>query len=47
MHIIFLRFTAEKARAGAFMAAHNAWLQHGFDDGIFLMSGGLAPGLGA
>ncbi|WP_029014766.1 YciI family protein [Niveispirillum irakense] len=46
MHIIFLRFTAEKARAGAFMAAHNAWLQHGFDDGIFLMSGGLAPGLG-
>lgn len=46
MHIIFLRFTAEKARAGAFMAAHNAWLQQGFNDGIFLMSGGLVPGLG-
>ncbi len=46
MHIIFLRFTADKARAGDFMAAHNDWLQRGFADGVFLLAGSLGPGQG-
>ncbi|MDG5494650.1 hypothetical protein [Niveispirillum sp. BGYR6] len=46
MHIVFLRFTADKARASHFMAAHNEWLQRGFTDGVFLLAGSLGPGLG-
>ncbi len=46
MFVIFLRFTEHKAKTPAFMAAHNAWLAEGFAAGDFLLSGGLAPGLG-
>lgn len=28
------------------MDGHNQWIKHGFDDGIFLLAGGLQPGLG-
>ncbi|MFV3073249.1 YciI family protein [Niveispirillum fermenti] len=46
MFIIFLRFTGDKARAPQFMEAHNAWLRQGFDDGVFLLAGGLEAGRG-
>ena len=46
MFVVFLRFTEHKAKAPAFMAAHNAWLAEGFAAGDFLLSGGLAPSLG-
>lgn len=43
MYIILLKFGAEKAKAGAFMEAHKAWIKQGFDDGVFVMVGSLAP----
>lgn len=46
MFIILLRFSENKAAAGSFMSGHNAWLKQGFDEGVFLLAGSLAPGLG-
>ena len=46
MFIIFLKFSANRERAGEFMDGHNAWLKQGFDHGVFLLAGGLQPGLG-
>ena len=46
MHIVFLKFSANKANAGQFMDGHKAWLKRGFDDGVFLLAGSLEPGLG-
>lgn len=46
MFVIFLRFTADKARAPDFMDAHNRWLRQGFDEGLFLLAGGLDAGQG-
>ncbi len=46
MYFVQLRFAANKAAAPQFMAAHNAWIAEGFADGVFLLTGSLAPGLG-
>jgi len=46
MFIILLKFSENKSKAGEFMEGHNAWIQRGFDDGIFLLVGSLQPGLG-
>lgn len=46
MHIVLLRFAANKACAAQFIEAHKAWLKRGFDDGVFLLAGSLEPGLG-
>lgn len=46
MFVVLLRFSANRAQAGRFMEAHNGWLKQGFDDGVFVLAGGLAPGLG-
>lgn len=46
MHIILLKFSANKSQAGQFMDAHKAWVKRGFDDGVFLLAGSLEPGLG-
>lgn len=46
MFIVFLRFSENKAQASAFMNDHNAWIQNGFDDGVFLVSGSLKPSAG-
>jgi uncharacterized protein YciI len=45
MFIVFLRF-ADKAKAGPFMTGHKEWLAHGFADGVFVLSGSLAPNQG-
>lgn len=46
MHIVFLKFSANKSQAGQFMDGHKAWLKSGFDDRVFLLAGSLEPGLG-
>jgi len=46
MHIIFLKFSSNKSRAGQLMEGHKAWLQRGFEEGVFLLAGSLEPGLG-
>ena len=43
MFIILLRFSDNKDKAGQFMEGHKAWLERGFDDGVFLLSGSLQP----
>lgn len=46
MYIVFLRFAHNKAAAPQWMEGHNAWLQRGFGDGVFVLAGSLKPGLG-
>lgn len=46
MFVVFLRFSDNKAEAPQLMAGHNAWLQRGFDDGVFLTAGSLQPQAG-
>lgn len=46
MFIVLLRFAANRAAAAEHMDNHNAWIQRGFDDGIFLAVGSLQPGPG-
>lgn len=46
MFIVFLRFTENKSLASQFMDGHNQWIKQGFEEGIFLLVGGLQPNLG-
>lgn len=46
MFIVFLKFSDNKPKAGAFMQGHNDWIKRGFDDGVFLLVGSLKPNLG-
>ena len=46
MFVVFLRFAQNKSQAGQFMAAHNAWIQQGMAEGVFLMVGSLQPNQG-
>jgi len=46
VYIVLLKFSANQGLAGQYMAAHKAWLQQGFDEGVFLLAGSLLPGLG-
>lgn len=46
MFIVLLRFSANKARAGEFMAGHNEWIRRGFEDNVFLLVGSLQPNQG-
>jgi len=46
MFIVFLKLSNNKAQASEYMDAHNEWIKRGFDDGIFLLVGGLQPSLG-
>lgn len=46
MFVVFLRFSAAKAKAPELMAGHNAWIAEGFEDGVFLTVGGLQPAAG-
>ena len=46
MFVVFLKFSDNKARAADFMDGHKHWIQRGFDDGVFLLAGGLQPNLG-
>ena len=46
MFIVVLKFSGNKGQAGQFMQAHNEWIRRGFDDGVFLLVGGLQPNRG-
>jgi uncharacterized protein YciI len=46
MHIVFLRFGANRSRASEFMSAHKEWLERGFADGVFVLSGTISPSAG-
>lgn len=46
MFIVLLKFAENKDKAADHMAGHKAWLQRGFDEGVFLLAGSLQPGLG-
>src|SRR5688572_14269865 len=46
MHVILLRFAGAKDKAAAFMDAHKAWIDRGFEEGAFVFVGTLQPGLG-
>lgn len=46
MFVVTLKFSANKARAPELMDGHNAWIRQGFEDGVFLLTGSLAPGAG-
>ena len=46
MHIVFLKFSANKSRASQLMDGHKEWIKRGFDDGVLLLAGSLEPGLG-
>lgn len=46
MFIVFLRFSQNRSEAKQLMAAHNDWIQRGFDEGVFLLVGSLQPQLG-
>ena len=45
MFVVLLRFT-DKSKVGPLMDGHKAWIKRGFDDGVFLLAGGLQPNLG-
>ena len=46
MYVVTLTFSENKARAGELMEGHKAWIQRGFDRGLFLMVGSLQPNRG-
>lgn len=46
MFVALLKFSANRAAASEYMAAHNSWLQEGFDAGVFYLAGSLQPGQG-
>ena len=46
MFMVLLKFCDNKANASQFMDGHKAWIQRGFDDGVFLMAGSLQSSLG-
>src|SRR6218665_1189903 len=41
MFAVFLKFSSKQSQAALHMEGHKAWLQQGFDDGVFLLSGSL------
>jgi uncharacterized protein YciI len=44
--VVLLRLAEKKSLASSHLAAHNAWLARGFEDGAFLVAGTLVPKLG-
>ena len=46
MHVVFLKFSTNRDKAGEFMEAHRTWIKQGFDDGVFLLVGSLQPNQG-
>ena len=46
MFIVLLKFSENKGQAKDHMPGHNAWIQQGFDENIFLLAGSLHPKAG-
>ncbi|MEX0304119.1 MAG: YciI family protein [Leisingera sp.] len=46
MYFILLTFAAQKERLAEYLEGHKAWLQQGFEDGVFLAAGSMTDGEG-
>jgi uncharacterized protein YciI len=46
MFIVLLRFAENKPAAPDHLPGHQQWIKKGLDDQVFLLVGGLQPGLG-
>lgn len=46
MFVVLLRLGEKRARASEHMQGHRAWIQRGFDDGVFVLAGSIEPKLG-
>ena len=46
MFVVLLKFSDNRKQAPEFMDGHNAWLQQGFADGVFVAAGSLQPAQG-
>ena len=46
MFIVLLRFAENRGAAAQHMAGHQAWIRQGLEDGVFLLTGSIQPGLG-
>lgn len=46
MFVVVLDFKVDRGEIAPLMPAHSAWLQRGFDDGVFVLTGSIAPGVG-
>jgi len=46
MFVVLLKFSKNKPKAKEYMEGHNAWIQQGFDDGVFLLVGSIEPSQG-
>ncbi len=46
MFIVLLKFSNNREKAGQFLDGHKDWVKRGFEDGVFLLTGSLQPGLG-
>jgi uncharacterized protein YciI len=46
MFIVLLRFAENRAAAASHMPAHQQWITQGLTDQVFLLVGGIQPGLG-
>lgn len=46
MFCVFLKFSANKGQAPHRMAEHKRWIEQGFSDGVFLVTGSLAGNQG-
>ncbi len=46
MFLVLLKFSANRGQAKTFMDGHVEWIQRGFNEGIFLLSGRVEPSLG-
>jgi len=46
MFIVLLKFSSNKDQVSAHLDGHKAWLQRGFDDGVFILAGTLKPMVG-
>lgn len=46
MFVVVLEFKVDRSEIAPLMPAHSQWLQRAFDDGVFALTGSIAPGVG-
>ena len=46
MFVVLLRFSGNQAQAKQLLDGHKEWIKRGFDDGVFLLVGGIRPNSG-
>lgn len=46
MYVVLLKFANNRSNASSYVKGHQDWIKRGFDDGVFLLVGGLQSNLG-